>query len=130
MATILVVDDDATTRLVLNRILGDREGHEIRFAPDGEAAIERLAREEPDLIITDLVMPKLNGVLLVKHIREEHRRIPVIAISGKAPEHLERAKEAGALEALIKPLDPALLVAAVDRALAEGRNLDPWRWQR
>lgn len=73
MATILIVDDETNTRVLLNSILENELGHELFFAPDGAAAIEMYPRIDPDLVITDLVMSRLNGVRLIEHVR---RSIP------------------------------------------------------
>ena len=75
----------------------------------------------PDLVITDLVMPEMHGVLLIEQLKAAHPACKVIAISGKAPEHLQRAIQAGALATLEKPMERRALVEAVERALAPDR---------
>ncbi len=127
MGTILVVDDEPGTRVHLNADLADDMGHNVIFANDGEAGIAQYEKTDPDLVITDLVMPGLHGVLLIEHIRTLDPDAKIIAISGKAPEQLYRAKEAGAMATLTKPLDRAKLMAAVEQALAVR---DPWRGAR
>ncbi len=122
MAKILVVDDDAETRVLLNALLGAL-GHDIVFAPDGESAIGRFERTDPDLVITDLVMPNLHGVELIEHLRAVYPGSRIIAISGLAPDQLQDAREAGAVAALPKPIDGDALLEAVDRALSKRR---PW----
>ena len=123
MATILLVDDDPNTRVVLNTVLGntvlgDELGHSVVFAPDGEAAILRYNRVRPELVITDLVMPNVYGLSLIREVKSMGAPARIIAISGKVPEGLERAKEAGVGVARPKPLEREALVSAVDAALA------------
>ena len=69
VATILVVDDDQETRILLSSVLGDGLGHTLVFAKDGEAGIRIFRRTDPDLVITDLVMPRLHGVLMIEHLK-------------------------------------------------------------
>ncbi|MEX0935490.1 MAG: response regulator [Gemmatimonadota bacterium] len=126
MAVILVVDDDPSTRVLLNALLGDQLGHELVYAGDGEAALDTFERVDPDLVITDLVMPKLNGHRLIAQLREMDRHCRIIAISGKAPEQLERAENAGALASLVKPLSKGPLQQIVQEVLARPV---PRRWR-
>lgn len=127
MATILIVDDDPGTRVLMNAILGETMGHELLFAPDGESGIERFRAADPDLIITDLVMPALHGIRLIEHLKEVYPDPKIIAISGKAKEQLERAEEAGALASITKPIQKDELVSAVEQALS---GPEPWKWAR
>lgn len=122
MAVILVVDDAPDTRLQLNSILGNL-GHNLVFATDGEVGFTSFERFQPDLVITDLVMPNMHGVRLIEHLKAIYPESKIIAVSGKAPEQLDRAVKAGAVAALTKPLVQEELVAAVDEALS---SADPW----
>jgi len=123
LAKILVVDDDPETRLLLDSILGDANGHEIVFATDGDKGISTFDKDQPDLVITDLVMPHLHGVLMIEHLTAVYPSTKIIAISGKAPEQLERAESAGAVASLQKPIDRDALVEVVEWALAAPK---PW----
>jgi CheY-like chemotaxis protein len=124
VAIILVVDDDAQVRVLLRSLLEDELRHEVVFAQDGEMAADRFAKIDPDLVITDLVMPKMQGVDLIAHLRLMYPAANVIAISGKGQSMLDKAVEAGAFVALPKPLNREQLVSAIDGAL---RLRDPWR---
>lgn len=124
MALIVVVDDDPETRALLDTILVRGEGHEVRYADDGDSAIMRLDRIDADVVITDIAMPRLNGLHLIRHLRQAQSRAGIIAISGKGRDRLERAVDEGALVALPKPLEREALLDAVDRALAPS---DPWK---
>ncbi len=125
MAVILVVDDDAPVRVLLNALLADELGHQVVFAQDGEIATERFERADPDLVIADLVMPKMDGIQLIKHLTTVYPAANIIAISGKGPEALAKAAKAGAVATLSKPLKREELVAAVAEALQ--RRHDVWR---
>ncbi len=118
MAKILIVDDDPETRIALSALLDKDLGHSIEFASDGDAALVSYERIHPDLVITDLVMPEMHGVLFIDHLRAVDPDCKVIAISGKAPEHLKRAVQAGALASLQKPMERQELLEAVEKALA------------
>ncbi|HKK92632.1 MAG TPA: response regulator [Longimicrobiales bacterium] len=127
MALILVVDDDAETRVLLDEALVREEGHEVRYADDGDSAIDRLAHIKPDVVITDIAMPRLNGIQLIRHLENIRCGARVIAISGKGRDGLQRAVDAGAMIALEKPVEKRDLLDALDRALDLP---DPWRWGR
>ena len=124
MATILVVDDDQQVRLLLSSFLGTELGHDVVFATDGTSGAAGYARFEPDLVVTDLVMPHLSGVQLIKHLVHTYPGSKVIAISGKGLEELAKAKAAGAVAVLEKPLDRDRLALVIDKAL--GGEPDAW----
>jgi CheY-like chemotaxis protein len=114
---ILVVDDEPDQRFLLRRIF-ERAGHEVTDAPDGAAAL-RMARESPpDLVVTDMMMPVMDGAELIRCLRGgATAHIPILAASGDA--HL-----AGAADAIVpKPYDWHHLLAVADALLKEGRGL-------
>jgi two-component system chemotaxis response regulator CheY len=117
MATVLVVDDDPQARSLFQATLADL-GHSVVMAPDGEVALSLYLETEPDLVITDLVMPVLNGVLLVEHLSNLNPLVRIIAVSGKGEQHLHRAREAGAKAVLRKPIDRIQIMKEVDRVLS------------
>jgi CheY-like chemotaxis protein len=117
MATVLVVDDDPQARALLQATLLEL-GHKVLLAADGEVALELYEQASPDLVITDLVMPILNGVLLIEHLRILNPLSRIVGISGKGQEQLSRAKEAGAVGVLRKPIDRIQILNEVDRVLA------------
>ena len=81
-ARLLVVDDDAAIREVAAAMLGE-EGYKVITAEDGIEALEVVAVSPPDLVITDLCMPRMSGFELLKVLRAQFPRLPVIAISGE-----------------------------------------------
>src|SRR5262249_53560451 len=78
--TVLIAEDEANMRRVLSALL-ERDGYRTLEAPDGAAALELLARESVDAILTDLRMPKLNGLELLEAVRRKHPEIPVIMLT-------------------------------------------------
>ncbi len=117
-AHILVVDDEPDIRDTVKDILQD-EGYSVATAADGEAAREKLAEQRPDLILLDIWMPGMDGISLLKQLRETiDPLMPVVMISGHGT--IETAVEAtkhGAVDFIEKPLSLARLLATVKTAL-------------
>jgi EAL domain-containing protein (putative c-di-GMP-specific phosphodiesterase class I)/CheY-like chemotaxis protein len=114
---VLVVDDDAAVRQTMVRILSTLN-HNVSVANDGAQALAILEHEPIDLVITDLSMPNLDGMGMLRHLRERKQELPVLLIAG-APT-LDSALSAvryRASEYLIKPIEPDTFIAAVQRAL-------------
>lgn len=112
---ILVADDTSGVREYVARLLR-REGHVVRTVVDGGAALEEIAREVPDLVLSDVMMPNINGFELCRRLKANAgtRLVPVILITalGERHDRLEGIS-AGADDFLIKPFDPAQLAARV-----------------
>ena len=81
--TILVVDDEAVIRDLLKRTLL-REGFEVLTASDGEEGLERLANNNINIVITDIMMPQMDGKELLRRVNKEYPHVPVIFITGQA----------------------------------------------
>lgn len=124
MARILIVDDEEMGRLLGRAALEDA-GHQLLFAPNGDAALQAYQNNDIDLVITDLVMPNTNGLLLIERIRAEDDRALIIAVSGVSPEQLERAERLGASLTMRKPYDAAELLSAVTQVLNSARVRPP-----
>jgi DNA-binding NtrC family response regulator len=115
--TILVVDDTPSTLEVLQRNL-TAEGYTTYAAPNAVDALRLLEGTRVDLVITDLKMPKLSGIDLIRHIRENYKNIAVMMITGYATvESAVEAVKSGAEEYVSKPFTDAELLAAVRRVL-------------
>jgi len=123
MARVLIVDDDEMERLLERTILGDA-GHELYFAKDGADAMRIFRTEDIDVVVTDLNMPRIDGLRLIRQMREMDDRIPIVVVSGVEPDQLALANDLGAVEALFKPVDPQKLIDAVAKAAAAGE--DEW----
>jgi len=119
---ILVVDDDATTRVALGGLL-ETQGYQVDSAGDGQAALERLVELPPDVIVTDLDMPVMNGMQLITELRGRGLDVPVIvATSATEVRSAVEAMRAGATDYITKPVDFDALLLSVERAL-ENRDV-------
>jgi len=116
MARILIVDDDESDLLLLQSML--EEDHALHTAMTGEEAMKIYLHESIDLVITDIQMPRGDGIELITALKGLDADAPIIAISGQKPHKLGIAQMAGASAILSKPLIPNLLRQAVSRALA------------
>ena len=117
---VLLVDDDAATRLLCSITL-QREGLLVLEAEDGWRALARARVEKPDLVVTDVEMPRLDGFELAEALRKDvHTRgIPLIFLSGATEGASEaRARALGALAFLTKPVDAPALASLVVGLLA------------
>jgi CheY-like chemotaxis protein len=105
---VLVVDDESSIRFLLRKVF-EREGFEVVEAHNGAAALERVKEEEPDLVVTDLMMPVMNGRELIERLRADADTagIPILVVSSNA-----NAEVAGAAAALGKPIDLEVLLDA------------------
>ena len=120
---ILVVDDDPDVALLVKTVLQRRAGCVVDVAEDGEVAVERVAAFRPDVVVTDIEMPGLNGLELLAELRRTVPTVPVIVMTAHVSvEYAVSALRAQADEFLTKPLDNAKLVEAVTRLVAEGRR--------
>jgi len=116
MASVLVVEDEAFTALALVDELADL-GHTVRDAMDGEAALGILKSFAADILITDLMMPKMGGGELIRHVRDlGGRMIPVVLITG-VPE-AKLPADIGYDAYLGKPVDHEALGRVIDRLVA------------
>jgi CheY-like chemotaxis protein len=116
---ILVVDDEPSFCTVLSEILRSF-GYNVQQAHDAHHAIELLKGAPPDLILTDVMMPGMDGLTFIRHIRADPDRssIPAIVISAKAqPEDLQASKAAGADACLVKPFSARELREVVHKFL-------------
>ena len=119
---ILVVDDEPTISEVLCRYL-ERAGYRTRVAGDGHAAIAAVAQQTPDLIVLDLMMPGIDGLEVMRRVRDRDRDHTAIILLTARGEESDRVVglRLGADDYVVKPFSPAELVARVDAVL---RRLD------
>jgi CheY-like chemotaxis protein len=118
---ILIVEDDPETRLFYSAAL-TRGGFHTEEAHNGHQALEKALRCPPDLILTDIAVPGMDGIELCRRIRADARTraIPLLAITGYDDRHYpDRARLAGADHVLTKPCDAELLVSEARRLLAQ-----------
>lgn len=118
-STIMTVDDSPSMRMLLKAALTDL-GYKVLEAEDGVHALERLDGIEPDLLITDINMPRLDGFGLIEKVRAEdrHRNLPILVLTTESSdEKKQRARSAGATGWIVKPFHPDKLAAAIRRVL-------------
>jgi two-component system response regulator ResD len=116
--SVLVVDDEPTIAEVVSRYL-ERAGYRTHIAADGNAAIDAAAAHRPDLVVLDLMLPGIDGLEVMRRLREHDRaRPPVILLTAKGEES-DRVigLRLGADDYVVKPFSPAELVARVDAVL-------------
>lgn len=118
-ARVLVVEDDTAVRTLLAWHLR-RQGCTVEEAEDGVEALSLIERSTPDVVVTDMAMPRLDGLGLLKAIREKDPDLPVIILTGHGSleNAIQALREGGLFDYLMKPLsDVTLLEVAVGRAL-------------
>lgn len=119
---VLVVDDERTIREVLRRYL-EREGFQVSEAQDGAEALAAASQDPPDLVVLDLMLPKVDGLEVARQLRSE-RRVPIVMLTAKGElEDRIEGLELGADDYIVKPFSPRevmLRVNAVLRRAAEG----------
>jgi CheY-like chemotaxis protein len=116
MKRILIIDDNSAVRDTMARIL-QLAGYQTITAGDGNEGLIRMRKENPDLIITDIIMPEKEGIETIREILSEQPAARIIAVSGGGRhanmDFLEAAKKLGAMEILEKPFEPDELVKRV-----------------
>lgn len=115
--TVLTVDDSRTMREMLKAALSDA-GMEVHQAEDGVHGLEVLETCRPDVIITDINMPRMDGFGFIEAVRASaaHRAIPILVLTTESVgEKKDRARRAGASGWIVKPFDPVKLVTAINR---------------
>jgi two-component system chemotaxis response regulator CheY len=120
MKTVLTVDDSRTMRDMLKLSL-TQAGFRVIQAEDGVHGLEVLAGETPDVIITDINMPRMDGFGFIEAVRldAERRAIPILVLTTESDaEKKNRARQAGATGWIVKPFNPVKLVDAVRRVAA------------
>lgn len=125
MATILIVDDDADIRTFLEVTLM-LAGHDVIEAVDGEDGVRRALEDHPDLVLMDVMMPRLDGFGAIERLRADGRTsdLPIIVLTarGHAPDKVS-GLTVGADDYITKPFDPDELVARVDATLRRSREM-------
>ena len=133
MHSILVIDDEADVRDGIKRVLG-RAGYSVRTVDNAADAIMELKRTAADVVITDIIMPKLNGVEAIEYIVRDFPAVRIVAISGggnfdasgyqpdaiTTTAYLVAAKQAGAHCILTKPFESRELIQAVEEVMGIG----------
>lgn len=120
MAKILLVEDDDLVRDMLMQVL-QRASHEVICVTNGEEATEYLKTNTPNIMVTDIIMPKKSGITLISEVKNKHPNLDVIAISGGGrldpTGYLDLSESLGASVSFEKPIDNTALLMAIDLLL-------------
>jgi len=114
---ILLVDDSSTTLLIEEMVLSEHTQYELVLARDGEEAVEKAISEQPNLILMDVVMPRMNGFDACREMRrhEALRKVPIIMVTSRGESYnVEQGFESGCNDYVTKPIDGAELVEIVN----------------
>jgi len=114
---VLIVDDDRDARELFTFVLEDA-GATVALAEDGVTGLRAALERQPDLVLTDIAMPRMDGINMVRRLREQERTrtIPIVAVTGHVVADLpERARQAGCAKVVSKPCSPDTLVELVNR---------------
>jgi CheY-like chemotaxis protein len=127
MKYILLIDDNEGFRCSTRRVL-ERAGYDVAEACDGAQAMVRFRQVEPDLIITDMLMPEKDGIEVIQELKKHSPKVRIIAMSGGGPTEpelrlptLKAAQYLGAARTLAKPFDVPCLLETVAEVLADPR---------
>ena len=122
--TILVADDSRTVRTMVRGAL-EADNYYLVEVPDGRAALDAASSMEADLVITDVNMPEMDGITLMKELRARpaYRFTPILVLTTESGDDMkQRGREAGATGWLVKPFDAARLRQTVSQVLARKRS--------
>src|SRR4051812_24428179 len=120
-ASVLIVDDDPVIRRML-QLSFESEGFGVRTAGDGVDGLESMRKERPDVVVLDIMMPRLDGMKVLRELNgdDDLRGMPVILLSAKATSlDIELGLKAGAADYVTKPCDPIDLIDRVKSILAK-----------
>ncbi|HUQ63677.1 MAG TPA: response regulator [Acidimicrobiales bacterium] len=124
MVKVLVVDDDPVI-LELLRLNFEMEGFEVVSACDGRAGFERAVQEAPDVVVSDIMMPNVDGLEMLQQLRAdpETAQLPILLLSAKAQQtEIQKGLDMGADDYVTKPFDPLELLDRVNALLAQPRQ--------
>ena len=119
---VLLVDDSSTMLMMEQAILRQVSNYEVLLARDGREAVEKAANEKPDLILMDVVMPRMNGFEACQQIRQQEttRTIPVILVTTRGEQdNVEMGYVSGCSDYLTKPINESELLSIVRNYLGE-----------
>lgn len=116
MKNILIIEDDSAIQRMLKRTL-EREGYSVTVAANGRLGVRSFGSQPFDVVITDLIMPEMEGIETIISLKKDRPDVKIIAMSGgginSPAEYLDIARQLGAAKTLAKPLHRAVLLEAV-----------------
>ncbi len=120
MTKILIIDDESSVIKMLSKLL-ERNNYEVISATDGNKGVRLFKEHNPDIIITDLIMPEKEGLEMIREIKQLKSDAKIIAISGGGANdpkmYLSLAAKFGAARTLTKPIDTKLLISTIEELL-------------
>jgi len=119
----LIVDDSASMRQLIAFTIKDA-GYDVLLAENGRDALEKMSRTKIDMVITDLNMPEMDGITLIRELRgkADYKFVPIIMLTTESQEGKKQAgRAAGASGWLVKPFTPAQLMGVVNKFVKERR---------
>ena len=119
---ILAIDDSRTMRGLVQRVL-EEAGYSCICAQDGIQGVARFKEEHPDVVITDINMPNMDGFGVISSIRNGagNRSVPILVLTTESADHLkERARTAGATGWIVKPFEDATILSVIRRVTGVG----------
>jgi DNA-binding NtrC family response regulator len=117
MGYVLIVDDQESIR-ELYQIFAIREGYECEVASNGREALDICDKRVPTLVITDIEMPVMNGLVMMKELGQSYPQVKIVAVSGSGDGRLTEALELGAVATFEKPLNPAVMMKKISNFVA------------
>ncbi|RCW47746.1 MULTISPECIES: response regulator [unclassified Halanaerobium] len=124
MKKILLVDDEKNIRLVVGKSL-EKAGYDVIYAVDGVDAVEKANEANPDLVLLDLRLPKMNGFLVLEALKSDAatEEIPVVIVSALSEEDdIQKTISLGAEDFLVKPINQSDLLSAVEKNIREEKE--------
>ncbi len=123
IAKVIVIDDDESTRILLEMSLSKIGGFKVECFSSGKSALDNIKKEPlPDIILLDAHLGDLDGIDVINHLRlhQEYKRVPIVMVTAETRlTELERLRQAGAAEVIIKPFDPLTLPAQIQQIHAD-----------
>ncbi|MFA5614705.1 MAG: hybrid sensor histidine kinase/response regulator [Methanoculleus sp.] len=121
----LVVEDSRTQAELIRHIL-EKDGYDVTLAEDGIRAIQRIEESRPDIVLSDIVMPNMDGYELCRQIKQNFPEIPVILVTNLFdPADVMKGLASGADSFIVKPVDPELVYSQIEAVLRTAREPDP-----
>lgn len=119
---VLIVDDNVMDRKYIKYLLENNLQLSTKTAKDGLDAINKLKETHFDLVITDIVMPNMDGIELVQYIKSKYPLTDIIAVTGNNPYYLQIVNKLGVNQIFAKPVDNSRLINLVDKLLKKHTN--------
>ena len=120
MQSVLAVDDSASMRVLVNHVL-ESAGYEVVLAEDGVEALDYARNHSVDLVLTDINMPNLDGIGLIKELRNlpHYKYVPLLVLTTESGQEKKlEGKSAGATGWIVKPFDPEQLVSTISKVIS------------